>query len=421
MAAPLRPALRPLEVFPVGSNRDLAFVLRDPDGFGQTIVVPYAAAMLATLMNGQRTLAEIQRVFARQAGAQVALADLERLVADLEEARLLDSPRFAEHRRHEIDRYLADPVRPAAHAGSSYASDPDELRSDLDSLFTAEGGPGAIDPAAQPDGRRLSAAVSPHIDFHRGGVTFAWAYKRIVEQSAADLFVIFGTAHNPMQQLVSVSRKDFATPLGVVRTNAEFIDRLNQELASSLAGQQLDLFEDELVHRHEHSIEFQVMFLQYLLGNRRKFEIVPILIGSFQPFLDEDVEPEDSPEFISFVAALRGAAREHSGEICYISGADLAHIGLRFGDDQVLDSQRLAEQRADDTRLLEAVCRGDAAGLFRHVANNGDRHRICGLAPTYTLLQVVEPARGELLKYDQAVDHEGTSCVSFASVAFYDR
>jgi len=55
-----------------------------------------------------------------------------------------------------------------------------------------------------------------------------------------------------------------------------------------------------------------------------------------------------------------------------------------------------------------------------HIAAVQDRNRICGLAPTYTMLQAMQPARGEILKYDQAVATDRTSCVSFASVAFYE-
>ena len=36
------------------------------------------------------------------------------------------------------------------------------------------------------------------------------------------------------------------------------------------------------------------------------------------------------------------------------------------------------------------------------------------------MLRVTQPKRGELLRYDQAVELDGTSCVSFASLAFYD-
>jgi AmmeMemoRadiSam system protein B len=116
---------------------------------------------------------------------------------------------------------------------------------------------------------------------------------------------------------------------------------------------------------------------------------------------------------------MRAVAAEHAGKVCYVSGADLAHIGPRYGDQEPLDEKHLAEQAADDRMLLETVLRNDAAALFRHVAERQDRSRICGLSPMYTMLAVLGSARGELLKYDQAVEPDGTACVSFASVAFH--
>ncbi len=85
----------------------------------------------------------------------------------------------------------------------------------------------------------------------------------------------------------------------------------------------------------------------------------------------------------------------------------------------MLDGQRLKAQADWDLRLLDAACRADSAGFFNHVAGVKDENRICGLSPTYTMLEVMQPARGELLKYDQAVEPDGTSCVSFGSLAFY--
>jgi hypothetical protein len=35
-------------------------------------------------------------------------------------------------------------------------------------------------------------------------------------------------------------------------------------------------------------------------------------------------------------------------------------------------------------------------------------------------LEVLRPTVAEMLRYEQAVDPDGLSCVSFASVAFYD-
>ena len=95
------------------------------------------------------------------------------------------------------------------------------------------------------------------------------------------------------------------------------------------------------------------------------------------------------------------------------------HIGQRFGDRDFLDPERLKQQAADDRALLEAACRPDADAFFRHIVTGQDCSRVCGLAPTYTMLEVMQPTRGELLRYDQAVELDGTSCVSFASAAFY--
>ena len=419
MAVPLRPKLRPIEIVPLGADQRLLFTLRDPEGYGRSLNVPYGAAVAAMLMDGRRTLSEIQVEFESQTGVQAPLDKLEEIIRELDVAYLLAGERFDCYRREQVEGYLNDPVRPASHAGGAYAEEPEALRKELVAWFTCDDGPGALDPHTDDGDRRLGGIISPHIDPHRGGPLFGWAYKQIVERCDADLFVIFGTAHNPMEELFCASRKDFDTPLGVVKTDQQFVDRLAEHLGSSLAGRQIDLSRDELAHRFEHSIEFQAMFLQYVLGGRREFRIVPILVGSFQEFLDDGTLPEESLEFQALLAAMRAAVDECPNKICYISGADFAHIGQRFGDEWLLDEKRLAEQARDDRELLEAACRGDSAALFRHVAERSDRSRICGLSPTYTMLQVMGPMRGELLKYDQAVEPDGTACVSFASVAYY--
>lgn len=419
MTVPLRPQLRSLEAFPVGPKEELLAVLRDPEGYGETVVMPYGAALLTSFMDGQHTLAEIRELLKSNVGAHVSLGDLKRLASQLQRAHLLEGNAFEQFRGKRDQQYMAAPVRPASHAGSAYAGEPGELRSQLAGLFTCKTGPGPIGAAPTTNGQQLCAIISPHIDLHRGGPTFAWAYRQLAEQSEADLFVIFGTAHSPMDQLFTVTRKDFATPLGTVKTNQAFIDALGKRLASDPAGRQLDLFEDELAHRHEHSIEFQVVFLQYLLGSKRPFSIVPVLVGSFHRFLGNGRQPHQSPEVNAFIEAMRAMAEEYQRRICFISGADLAHIGQRFGDPWLLNKKRLAAQSADDRQLLQTACRGDGTGFFEHVAASGDRNRICGLAPTYVMLHVVSPARGELLQYDQAVEPDGASCVSFASLAFY--
>jgi len=419
MPVPLRPQLRPTEMISVGPKEEMLVALRDPEEFGETVVLTCGAAMVAMLMDGKRTLMEIQSAFKAQTGVQAALNDLESILRRLDEAYLLAGERFDRRRREQVDAFMANPIRPAFHAGGAYESDPQKLREQLEGFFAGEGGAGAVDPDAVSNDRRLCGIVSPHIDLNRGGPTYTWAYRRLAEHCDAELFVIFGTAHYPMQELFCVLRKDFDTPLGVVRTDGQFIDRLAGHLSSSTAGQQLDIFRDELAHRLEHSIEFQAVLLQYLFGGKREFRIVPILAGSFHDFFSGNITPDESPQLQAFIAAVRAAADEDASTVCHISAADFAHIGRHFGDKPLLDKSRLAAQEEDDRKLLATACRSDSAGFFSHVAGQHDRNRICGLSPTYTMLQVIGPTRGELLKYDQAVEPDRTSCVSFASIAFY--
>jgi len=235
------------------------------------------------------------------------------------------------------------------------------------------------------------------------------------------VFVIFGTAHQPMGQLFSVTRKDYSTPLGTVKTDQRFIDVLQRELGSSVTGRRLDLFADESAHRLEHSIEFQAVWLQYAIGVHRPIQIVPILVGSFHDFILEGVTPDESPEIQAMLAALRKAEGRRPDRVCYISGADLAHIGRRFGDTERLGREQLDRLAADDRKLLAHACQGNANAFFRYVARQSDRNRICGLSPTYMLLSAIAPCRGKLLRYDQAVEPDGTACVSFASLALYAK
>ncbi len=310
------------------------------------------------------------------------------------------------------------------------------MRAQLRALFTDPKGPGeplllettvatgagevATDKGHGEKSTRLTGIISPHIDLRRGGVSYAWAFQKLAEASDADLFIILGTGHNPMRHRFALTKKDFETPLGTVETDRTFVARLAARMSATPAGKEINLYGDELAHRQEHSIEFQVIFLQYLLGGRRPFKIVPILTGSFHEFVAAKTLPSTSPEVSGFVSALRGAVAETKGRVCFIASADLAHIGPRYGDAAFLDAARLQQQGETDRKLMVAACRPDADMFFELIAEQSDKDRVCGLSPIYTMLAATQPKRGELLRYDQAVDLDGSSCVSFASAAFYD-
>jgi hypothetical protein len=210
-----------------------------------------------------------------------------------------------------------------------------------------------------------------------------------------------------MTRRFALPKKNFGTPLGAAVTDVEFIERLAARLGPGY-------FEDEFAHRGEHSIEFQAVYLSYLFGGRRPFTIVPILVGSFHDFMVERRSPGQDAEVESFIKAVRAAQQELPTESCVIAGADLAHVGRRFGDPAGPTPASLQQVEYEDRAFLSRVTAGDAEGMFRSITMDRDRRRVCGYPPTYVALRCLDAPTGKLLHYRQWSDSE--SAVTFAAV-----
>jgi MEMO1 family protein len=319
------------------------------------------------------------------------------------------------NRQDRVDPALIVPLtpthlrRPAYFAGRSYFASPPMLSAQLAGYFNDRDGSGT--PAPRTVRRPVRAVMCPHIDYSRGGSTYTWAYREVAERSEADVFVILGVAHRYSSRRFLLTRQDFDTPLGPVPTDRAYVD----QIAAEAGG---DLFDDEQVHDTEHSIEFQAVFLKYLLGNRRPFSIVPILVGSFHDLMRSGVDPIKAPDVQRFVTALQRAEAASGRRVAYIGAVDLCHVGPEFGDPAPVSEPLLRTIESFDKTMLDRAQRNDPAGWFRTASEVGNRWRVCGLAATYTMLHAIGPVRGRLLQYRQAVDGARTCCVSFASMVF---
>ena len=163
--------------------------------------------------------------------------------------------------------------------------------------------------------------MAPHVDFHRGGPAYAHAYKALAEHPGADRFIVFGTCHNTTRKRFALTEKGYDTPLGCAETDQEFVRRLAAKLPE-------DYFVDEFAHRGEHSVEFQVVCLKYLLGDRHPFKIVPILVGSFHDIYSGGKTPVQDLEIQAMVDAVLETMREMPASYCVIAGADLAQANV---------------------------------------------------------------------------------------------
>jgi AmmeMemoRadiSam system protein B len=401
---------RDIEAFPVERDGQQMIGVRDPAGYTPSVLVfTRQLVELVSLFDGKRSIADIQAVIMRRYGELVRSEEIEEIQETLDQHGFLDSARLAERRRAVDAQFLSAPVRPAAHAGGAYAGEPAELRRAIDGFFDPPAGPGAVRESA-PAGPPVRGIIAPHIDLHRGGPAYAWAYRDLAERCPADCFVILGTCHAGMADPFALTAKDYATPLGPAP-----LDRDMTAAIAARAGQ--DCFASERAHRGEHSIEFQAVFLRHLLGDRRDFTIVPVLASFAHEALARGRGPEDDPRVPRFLEALGEAIAASGRRVAVIAGADLAHVGPRFGDPEPLTPDDLGRVAREDRAMLAAVEAGDPRGFFEAIAADGDRRRICGFSPIYALLRALgDDTSGRVRHYGQWPDPQAV--VTYASVVF---
>jgi hypothetical protein len=390
-------------------------LIRDPHGFASDAAVPRTLAPLLALFDGLRTPAQIIAAYEALGGETLPEWFIAKVVADLDRGLLLESPRFASERQATLHAFTANPRRPAAHAGQSYPDDPQQLRAQLDGYFAwARSFDASRRGARLHDPTTLRGIVVPHIDFTRGGPVEALAYQQLTNETF-DVFVVLGIAHCGVHYPFCGAVKDYETPLGTAHVDSEFMGALQERVGERMVAEQF-------AHKNEHSIEFVAVFLQYLqtLKNAR---IVPILCGGFHDSVRRGTEPQNEPDISQFCKALREVVAQweaRGARVGFIASVDLAHVGSRFGDDEVLTPSRLKAIEHADHEFLKYMESGDAQLLHRHIARDGNARNVDAHPALYTLLTAFPELRAQLLHYDQAFDAAANSVVSFASMAVYE-
>ncbi len=409
------PKLRFVEAIPLDYEGEQRYALRDPSGLAEDLIVVSGEALfILQFFDGRHALVEIRAEFLKTLGALLPERKLLDLIAALEQAHFLESESFQNYKSAQERQMLAQPARPAAHAGASYPAEPEPLRQRLDSFYKA----GAGWPVFQNSKNGVAAVkglVAPHIDLRVGGPCYTHAYQALAQSTPADIYVILGTGHGGLSNCYSCLKQDFATPLGVVKHNAEFIAELARR-------HPYDLFSEPLPHRTEHTIEFQTVFLQHLFGGRKNFTIAPILCSYAYPMLTDDRFDREHKIIDTFVATLRETCAMFNAagrRVCLIASVDFSHIGPRYGEEQTPNTSFLQRVNDADHQLIQAITAVDARQFVDATATLQDRYRVCGFAPIHTLLAATSAKKGKLLKYEQGRVDDDKSVVSYASLALY--
>jgi AmmeMemoRadiSam system protein B len=401
----MKPSLRPLDVQPIQHEGRRMILLRDPLRLSEaSIAVPLALGPLLALMDGTRDEGALGAALALRSGVRLAPGLLPRLLADLDEACLLDNERSAAAKAKALCDYRSAPFRPTTLDGASFPADAGGAAALL------QGFVGGLDPAQEPaDPSAIRGVVTPHIDYPRGGAVYAQVWRAAAQAARqAELAIVFGTDHNGSNAALTPTRQSYATPWGVLPTDAELVEALAHVLGEDAA------FAEELHHRDEHSIELASVWLHFVRGGE-PLPLVPILCGSFSGFVAGEGDPAQHAPFEAMLGLLSQVCARRRTLV--VAAADLAHMGPAFGDPYGLDFVGRARLRAADEQLLTAVLAGDAGGFFELLKSEADRRHVCGLPPVYLALRLLQDGRGEAAGYAICpADVQGMSFVSIAGV-----
>jgi hypothetical protein len=378
-------------------------LIRDPYHYSDvTMIVPPLLVECLKCFDGEQTDVDVRAVLVRLTG-ELEIGDVAaQLIETLNTSGFLENEFFEQLKQRSERRFAAAKKREAAHAGGAYPNALEPLQATLNRYLDGQA------PGSSVDG--LIGIAAPHVSPEGGWQSYRAAYNMMSPAYRDLTFVVLGTSHYGAPDRFGLTRKSFVTPLGEAAVDLRLTEWLSERAAPAIEM-------EDYCHSIEHSIEFQVLFLQHLYG--ADVHILPILCGPYAQSIYAGGEPEENENVRRFLDTLGELASREAGRLFWILGIDMAHVGRRYGDPFTAraDQGNMIEVSERDRRRIDRVAQGDAEGFWDLIQQNRDDLKWCGSSPLYTFLKAVPEARGELLRYEQwNIDEQ--SVVSFGGMAF---
>ncbi|MSR28053.1 MAG: AmmeMemoRadiSam system protein B [Phycisphaerales bacterium] len=390
-----RPHIRPFLPIGVQNEEKKVFVaLRDPAnlrGDGNAPVVPPEVLPLIGLLQGEASLEEITE----KTGAPREF--LVQLVSALDDAGLLWGPNAERLEREALDRIRSAQAFPMG-AALAAGENPEEATASIRRLLDA-----AEDP--ELDGELLGI-VAPHLDYARGGPTYATAYKACVKEPRVDRIVVLGTNHFGVGDGIVMSTHGFSSPWGAFPADHQVVGGLGRELGDRL-------FKDEIDHLAEHSISIHLPWVHTVFG---RVPIVAALVPSpLRPMIADDGARVSYDEFLP---ALTAAIKAAPGRTLVIASADLSHVGPQFGDQTPVGAEIRKQVERYDRALLATYLEGNMDSFLTKIGADQNAQRWCSVG-NMTAAKLVTGALPELVQYTQSpadADPNGQALVTCAAM-----
>ncbi len=408
------PRLRYIDVIPIEQEDEVLIYIRDPQDIAASpLVISPHEFFVISMFDGQHTYSDIKLAFAQKFGGLLLQDDfIENLAATLDAHYYLDTSNFRDYYKALRKEFAAASTRLSWHAGISYEADPDNLKRQLEGFYQhpeGAGMPGTNGTATLQEGESLEAIMVPHIDLRVGGPCYTHAFKYLFDHSEPDVVVILGVAHSGSDDFFTATRKDFETPLGTVKTDQAFLDSWIRNAGN------IDFAENDWPHRSEHSIEFQLPFLQH--GMTKNFSVVPILCGPMEYLIEDDGSLTKNRE-IHQMAALKQTIEEDPREIVVLLSVDMAHMGPKFGDPNPITNSSMKDIEKADHAMFDALSTLDKSEYIKLMKDDLLKRRVDACASVFSLLEMMDSGRGELLSYGQNFQPDTQSIVTYGSMGF---
>ena len=280
----------------------------------------------------------------------------------------------------------ADIVLRSPLAGQWYPADANALNKQIDGLFQKV----RVDSVDN-----VIALILPHAGYQYSGQTAAMALKAVKKEYKR--IIIIGPTHRvPMEEMLSVPKvTHYQTPLGLVPTDTEFIDKLLQ----------YPVFQDiQQANEYEHSVQIEIPLLQY---KWKDFKIVPIVAG------------QCSMQTISEAASILNSLADR--DTLVIASSDFVHYGPNY--DYVPFTENVPEQIKNlDMGAYQYIAQMDSRGFLEYRNKTGAT--ICGYVPIAILLSMLDKSsQAHLINYAASGQLTGdfSNSVSYLSIAFSGR
>jgi hypothetical protein len=401
MSQPLPRLRMNLEFMPSPIEDRPGLLIRDSYGYSDAIlIIPPPLVHCLECFDGQQTDLELRQRLVEITGELDVSAIQKHFKETLAQAGFLHDALFDELREARHRDFAESEVREPSHAGTAYPEDQAEAGKTLAEYMTG-GGPSA--------GEDLIGIAAPHVSPFGGWQSYRAAYSALGELHRDRTFIVLGTSHYGEPNRFGLTRKRFLTPLGEAKPDLEIIGELAQEPAALM---------EDYCHAVEHSVEFQILFLQHLYGPDIK--VVPVLCGAFAESIYRGGDPEDDERVRSFLDRLGNIGAREGRKLMWVLGIDMAHMGSRYHDDFGAQANRgfMQEVARRDHERIDRVLTGDAHGFWSLVKEKQDDLKWCGSSPLYTFLRARPGATGLERAYEQwNIDDE--SVVSFAAISFH--